>query len=576
MALSNELQEQVSDFLSFGLDPRIVAAVVDSGYSTATPIQRKTIPPMMEGKDVLGQAQTGTGKTAAFALPLLHRIDASIRAPQILVLAPTRELAIQVAEAFEKYGAAIKGLRVMSICGGQNYEQQFRQLNRLPQVIVGTPGRLIDLVQRGSLDLGSIRCVVLDEADEMLKMGFAEDVDFILGKAPKERQTALFSATMPDSILQIAERHLNQPVRIVIAQKTATADTVRQRYVIAPTGHKESTLVRIAETEEFEAMLVFVKLKSSCEPIAEMLINRGFRAAALNGDIAQAQRERIIDKLKSREIEILIATDVAARGLDVQHISHVVNFDLPINPEVYVHRIGRTGRAGRDGEAILFVGPYDRRKLKQLEHATRKPMEEMAIPTSRELNLKRVARFHQRITNALGSTDLENFQSIVDQYRRNNPEVEVEKIAAALALLANGGKPLLEKNKNTQSEFVPEGPRGDRKGRGRRGFGGDSRGPRHFGSPPKRPFYGAGNEQDFPDSEGRGDRDRQNDRQGGRGGFRGSDERDGKRSAWKHPARFETTLEGRGGRRGKRRNEPAAAGPAKGGPAGKKSKRKHS
>jgi ATP-dependent RNA helicase DeaD len=305
-----------------------------------------------------------------------------------------------------------------------------------------------------------------------------------------------------------------------------------------------------------------------------MLINRGFRAAALNGDIAQAQRERIIDKLKSREIEILIATDVAARGLDVQHISHVVNFDLPINPEVYVHRIGRTGRAGREGEAILFVGPYDRRKLKQLEHATRKPMEEMAIPTSRELNLKRVSRFHQRITNAIQSTELENFQSIVDQYRRTNPEVEVEKIAAALALLANGGKPLLEKTKNTQSEFVADSPRGDRKGRGRRGFGGgDSRGPRHFGPPGKRPFYGAGNDQDFPDAEGRGDRDRQ----GGRGGNRGgSDDRDGRRSAWKHPARFETTLEGRSGHRGNRRGEPAATGKVKSAPPGKKAKRKHS
>lgn len=573
MALSNELQDQVSDFLSFGLDPRIVAAVVDSGYSTATPIQRKTIPPMMEGKDVLGQAQTGTGKTAAFALPLLHRIDASIRAPQILVLAPTRELAIQVSEAFEKYGAAIKGLRVMAICGGQNYEQQFRQLNRLPQVIVGTPGRLIDLVQRGSLDLTSVRCVVLDEADEMLKMGFAEDVDWILGQAPKERQTALFSATMPDSILEIAERHLNQPVRIVIPQKSATADTVRQRYVIAPTGNKESTLIRIAETEEFEAMLVFVKLKSSCEPIAEMLIHRGFRAAALHGDIAQAQRERIIDKLKARQIEILIATDVAARGLDVQHISHVVNFDLPINPEVYVHRIGRTGRAGREGEAILFVGPYDRRKLKQLEHATRKPMEEMPIPTSRELNLKRVSRFHKRITTALESTELENFQSIVDQFRRNHPEMEVEKIAAALALMANGGKPLLEKTKNTQSEFVAETPRGERRGRGRRGFSGDSRGHRNSGPPGRRPFFGAGNDQDFPDAENREGRDRQ----GGRDGYRGGqDDRGGdrKRSAWKHPARFETTLEGRGGRRGQRRGESAGGAKVKSGPSGKKGKRK--
>jgi ATP-dependent RNA helicase DeaD len=573
MALSNELQDQVSDFLGFGLDPRIVAAVVDSGYTTATPIQRKTIPPMMEGKDVLGQAQTGTGKTAAFALPLLHRIDAAVRAPQVLVLAPTRELAIQVSEAFEKYGAAIKGLRVMSICGGQNYEQQFRQLKGLPQVIVATPGRLIDLVQKGVLDLSGLRCVVLDEADEMLKMGFAEDVDWILGKAPKERQTALFSATMPDSIVDIANRHLNKPTRIVIAQKTATAETVRQRYVIAPTGHKESTLIRIAETEDFEAMLVFVKLKSSCEPIAEMLSNRGFRAAALNGDVAQSQRERIIDRLKSREIEILIATDVAARGLDVQHISHVVNFDLPINPEVYVHRIGRTGRAGRDGEAILFVGPYDRRKLKQLEHATRKPMEEMPIPTSRELNQKRVSRFHDRISHAIQSTELDNFQSIIDQYRRANPEVEVEKIAAALALMANGGKPLLEKTKNTVSEFVPDSQRGERRGGGgRRGFGGDHRGPRNYGSQGRREFHSAGDHREFPE-QSQGDRGGESRERPSAPGFR-SGERDAKRSSWKHPARYEPAMEGRGGRRGKNRSESASVGKVKSSPPSKKSKRK--
>lgn len=575
MGLSTESQDQVSDFLSFGLDPRIVAAVVESGYTAATPIQRKTIPPLVEGRDVLGQAQTGTGKTAAFALPILHRLDPSLKLPQVLVLAPTRELAIQVAEAFEKYGAAIKGLKIMSICGGQNYENQFRQLNRQPHIIVGTPGRLIDLAQRGSLDLSGLRCVVLDEADEMLKMGFAEDVDWILSKSPKERQTALFSATMPDSIVHIAETHLNNPVRVVIAQRTATADTVRQRYVIAPTGHKESTLVRIAETEDFEAMLVFVKLKSSCEPIAEMLISRGFRAAALHGDIAQNQRERIIDRLKSRDIDILIATDVAARGLDVQHISHVVNFDLPINPEVYVHRIGRTGRAGREGEAILFVGPYDRRKLKQLEHATRKPMEEMPIPTSRELNQRRIARFHQRISDSLQHPELENFQSIIDQFRRTMPEVEIEKIAAALAVMANGGKSLLEKTKNTTSEFVAE--RGDRSGRRyrdghRERFGGSGQRDRgRFNKGGSREFHSAGVENEFPDAgrdeRRRGDSHRPAD-------ARVDDGRSHKRSAWKHPARYEEASSG--GRRGRssdgRPGGKFAGGPAKQGGKGKRKK----
>lgn len=473
MAVSKVSNEQESDFHQFGLDSRIVDAVVESGYATATPIQSKTIPALLEGRDVLGQAQTGTGKTAAFALPLIHRLDPSLRQPQVLVLAPTRELAIQVSEAFEKYGSSIKGLKVLAICGGQNYENQFRQLNRAPHVIVGTPGRLIDLVQRGSLNLTELKCVVLDEADEMLRMGFAEDVEWLLSHSPEGRQTALFSATMPESILEIAEKHLKNPVRIVIQQKAATADTVRQRYIIVPPGEKEATLIRIAETESFDAMLVFVKMKSSCEPLAELLASHGFRAAALHGDIAQAQRERIVDRLKSRQLDILIATDVAARGLDVQHISHVVNFEMPFSHEVYVHRIGRTGRAGRQGEAILFVGPYDRRKLKMLEQATRKPLEEMPAPSSRELNLRRIARFHEKIAQSLEHSEVENYKSIIEQFRRQHPEVELEKIAAALALMANGGKSLLDKTKSTKTEFASD--RGDRSGR-RYGDRGEGRG----------------------------------------------------------------------------------------------------
>ncbi len=383
-------------FRSLGLSEPLIAAVENSGYTTPTPIQAKTIPLLLGGRDVMGQAQTGTGKTAAFALPLLERIDLSQKTPQVLVLTPTRELAIQVAEAFERYAQSMRGLRVVPIYGGQDYQIQFRHLDRGVHVVVGTPGRVMDHMRRGSLKLNSLQCLVLDEADEMLRMGFADDVDWVLTQIPEKRQMALFSATMPKPIRQIAQKHLTNPADITIAQRAATADTVNQRYIVAAPHQKEAALARILEAEPTDGVLVFVKTRSTTEPLAEFLAQAGLSTAALNGDIAQKQRERIVERLRSGKIDIIVATDVAARGLDVQRISHVINYDLPYDSEAYVHRIGRTGRAGRSGEAILFVHPRERRHLKRLEQATRQTIEPMSLPTNRAINKQRVSRFMKK------------------------------------------------------------------------------------------------------------------------------------------------------------------------------------
>jgi ATP-dependent RNA helicase DeaD len=442
-------------FGSLGLDDASVKLVEGFGYSSPTPIQAEAIPPLLQGCDVLGQAQTGTGKTAAFALPLLQRIDLSKKQPQVLVLAPTRELAIQVAGAFEKYAGNMRGLSVVPIFGGQDYSIQLRQLKRGAQVVVGTPGRVMDHMRRGSLNLDGLQCLVLDEADEMLRMGFAEDVEWVLTQAPEKRQMALFSATMPGAIRQIAKKHLNRPVEITIKQRTATADTVRQRYIIAAPHQKQTALSRILEAEPTDGVLVFVKMRSTTEPLAEHLSRAGLKSAALNGDIPQKQRERIVESLRSGRIDIIVATDVAARGLDVERISHVFNYDLPHDSESYVHRIGRTGRAGRSGEAILFVHPRERRSLKRLEQATRQTIEPMDLPTNRAINKQRIACFHERITEALGSIELETYQSIVEQYQKEN-EVPMELLAASLAILANGDTPLLAKDNISQSRFTKE------------------------------------------------------------------------------------------------------------------------
>ncbi len=440
-------------FRQLHLNELLIESLDSAGYSVPTPIQAHTIPLLLEGRDVLGQAQTGTGKTAAFALPLLQRIDLDNKQTQVLVLTPTRELAIQVATAFERYGSGLKGLRVASIYGGQDYQVQFRQLDRGVHVIVGTPGRVMDHMRRGSLKLEGLQGLVLDEADEMLRMGFAEDVEFVLSQVPATRQTALFSATMPSAIRRIAKKHMTNPAEVTIEQQSATADTVRQRFVIAAPHQKQGALGRILEAEPIDAVLVFVKTKITSEPLAEFLSARGHRTAVLHGDVAQKQRERIVEKLRAGKIDVLVATDVAARGLDVQRISHVINYDLPFDSEAYVHRIGRTGRAGRSGEAILFVHPRERRTLKRLEQDMRQTIEPMDIPSNRTINKQRVARFHERIRTAIEHPQLEKYASVVQQFQ-SETDASFEQIAAALAVLAHGDLPLLLTEELRPAGFV--------------------------------------------------------------------------------------------------------------------------
>ena len=429
-------------FADFGLPAPLLDALSAVGYESPSPIQAATIPPLLAGRDVLGQAQTGTGKTAAFALPALARLDAAARKPQVLVLAPTRELAIQVAEAFQKYAVHLPGFHVLPIYGGQGYGPQFAALKRGVQVVVGTPGRVIDHLERGSLDLSELRTLVLDEADEMLRMGFIDDVEAVLKKTPETRQVALFSATMPTQIKRIAQTYLKDPVEIAIKAQTATAANIRQRYWAVSGVHKLDALTRILEAEPFDAMIVFARTKLGTEELAEKLSARGLAAAAINGDLDQKQRERTIQSLKDGRIDVLVATDVAARGLDVERISHVLNYDIPYDTESYVHRIGRTGRAGRAGEAILFVTPRERGMLRSIERATRQPIEQMELPTVETVNERRVSKFMERITGALDSPDLALFRDLVERYEREH-DVPAAEIAAALAKVVQGDAPLL-------------------------------------------------------------------------------------------------------------------------------------
>ncbi|WP_130620198.1 DEAD/DEAH box helicase [Dyella amyloliquefaciens] len=439
---SSDSQPAAVGFAALGLHPELLRALSDVGYESPSPIQAATIPPLLEGRDVLGQAQTGTGKTAAFALPILSRIDLKPGKPQALILAPTRELAIQVAEAFQRYATYMPGLQVLPIYGGQSYGPQLHSLKRGVQIVVGTPGRVIDHLDRGTLDLSELKFLVLDEADEMLRMGFIDDVEKVLEATPPTRQVALFSATMPAPIRKIAQRHLKEPVEVTIKAATTTAANIRQRYWFVSGMHKLDAMTRILEAEPFDAMIIFARTKSATEELAEKLQARGLAAAAINGDIAQAQRERVIQQLKDGKLDILVATDVAARGLDVERISHVMNYDIPYDTESYVHRIGRTGRAGRSGEAILFVTPREKGMLRAIERATRQPIEEMKLPTVEAVNDVRIARFKQRISDTLAVGELALFQQLIEQYEQehNIPAIE---IAAALARISQGDQPLL-------------------------------------------------------------------------------------------------------------------------------------
>ncbi len=430
-------------FADLGLDDAVLKAVRDVGYETPSAIQAATIPPLLAGRDVLGTAQTGTGKTAAFALPILSQLDLSQKTPQALVLAPTRELALQVCEAFESYAAHLRGVHVLPVYGGQGYGQQLSALRRGVHVVVGTPGRIMDHLDKGTLDLSELRFLVLDEADEMLKMGFAEDVETILADTPAGKQVALFSATMPAQIRRLAGTYLKNPDEINVKAKTSTATNITQRYLVVSYPQKVDALTRILEVEPFEGMIVFTRTKNETETLAEKLRARGYTAAAINGDVVQAQRERTVNQLKSGKLDILVATDVAARGLDVDRISHVVNFDLPIDTESYVHRIGRTGRAGRTGDAISFVTPRERRMLTSIEKATRQPLTEMSLPSVDDVNATRLTRFDDAITTALSETErIDRFRDIINHYVRHHDVPEAD-VAAALAVVAQGETPLL-------------------------------------------------------------------------------------------------------------------------------------
>jgi ATP-dependent RNA helicase DeaD len=446
-------------FDELGLSAPVLEALKAVGYESPSPIQSATIPVLLAGHDMLGQAQTGTGKTAAFALPLLSRIKVRTGPPQVIVLVPTRELAIQVAEAFQRYAAQIKGFHVLPIYGGQSYTPQLMSLKRGAHVVVGTPGRVMDHIKRGTLDLGGVTCLVLDEADEMLQMGFVDDIEWILEQTPPTRQVALFSATLPSPIRRIAQKHLREPVEVTITSKTSTAANIRQRYWVVSGVHKLDALTRILEAESFEGMLIFTRTKQSTVELAERLEARGFAVAALNGDMQQKERERTVTRLKGGQLDILVATDVAARGLDVERISHVVNYDVPYDTESYVHRIGRTGRAGRNGEAILFITPRERNMLRYIERATRSPLEPMDLPTVADVNEQRVARFRQRITETIASGQAEAFRSLIEEFEREH-DVPAIDIAAALASLLQGGSPLLLKEKSTHAGG--EGSRGER------------------------------------------------------------------------------------------------------------------
>ncbi|WP_175585255.1 DEAD/DEAH box helicase [Nocardia cyriacigeorgica] len=425
-------------FADLGIDDRILRAIADVGYESPSPIQAATIPPLLSGSDVVGLAQTGTGKTAAFAIPILMGLEATGKAPRALVLAPTRELAIQVAEAFGRYAAHIPGLHVLPIYGGQSYGVQLSGLRRGAHVVVGTPGRVIDHLEKGTLDLSQLQYLVLDEADEMLKMGFQEDVERILADTPSDKQVALFSATMPAAIRKISKQYLHDPVEITVKAKTSTNTNITQRWVQVSHQRKLDALTRILEVESFEAMIIFVRTKQATEELAEKLRARGFSAAAINGDIAQAQRERTIGQLKAGTLDILVATDVAARGLDVDRISHVVNYDIPHDTESYVHRIGRTGRAGRSGEALLFVAPRERHLLKAIERATRHPLTEMQLPSVDDVNAQRVSKFGDAITENLNSANIALFRKLIEEYEREH-NISLVDIAAALAVGSHDG-----------------------------------------------------------------------------------------------------------------------------------------
>jgi len=436
--------DQEITFEELGLAPEILDAVKAAGYETPSPIQAKAIPALLQGKNLLGTAQTGTGKTAAFALPLLSRIEFNSKETSLLVLTPTRELSIQVAEAIQQYAAKLPKVHVVPIYGGQDIAVQFRALKRTANVIVATPGRLIDHIKRGSIELNAVKAVVLDEADEMLDMGFMEDVETILEEIPENAQRALFSATMPKEVQAIIDEHLGEYSEARIEGKTATVENIRQRFLLVRSHDKMEALARVIEGEDFDGMLIFVRTKQATSEVSERLEARGFNVAPLSGDLAQTLRERTINRLKMGKLDIVVATDVAARGIDVDRITHVVNFDIPYDTESYVHRIGRTGRAGRSGNAILFITPRERRLLKAIEKATRQPIEPMEMPSGEQISAKRILAFQNKVKDKLTYGNLDKFRDLLVKFSVEL-ETSVDEIAAALLCLAQEGQPLFPK-----------------------------------------------------------------------------------------------------------------------------------
>ncbi len=463
--------EDVPGFEALGLSENTLKAVKDLGFERPTPIQEQAIPVMLKGRDMFGKAQTGTGKTAAFALPILSLLNEGESGVRCLVLEPTRELALQVAEAFQSFAKYIEDFRVAPVYGGASYEPQLRALRRGAQVVVGTPGRLMDLIERDKLDLSGVRFIVIDEADEMLRMGFIDDVDWILSNAPKERQTALFSATMPPAIARIAREHLKDPEDIEIKARTATAVTVHQRYWVASGAHKIDAMTRILEVEPYDAVLVFVRTKTDAEDVANRLMARGFSCAALHGDIPQRQREKIIERLKNGSLDIITATDVAARGLDVDRITHVFNYDIPYDAESYIHRIGRTGRAGRQGEAILFVSPRERRALRMIEKITNQKIEPMAMPTAADVNKARLENFRNQVLETIENGDLSKYEEVVSEILSDD-SIEPETLAAALAKMCQRDGDLFIDESKPEPQMRTLEDRTPREGRGERRFHG--------------------------------------------------------------------------------------------------------
>jgi ATP-dependent RNA helicase DeaD len=475
------MAEFETTFADLGLKAPILEALNDLGYEKPSPIQAECIPHLLSGRDVLGMAQTGSGKTAAFSLPLLNNIDSDLRAPQILVLAPTRELAVQVAEAMTEFSKHMRGVNVVALYGGQRYDVQLRALRQGPQIVVGTPGRLLDHLKRGTLDLSKLSGLVLDEADEMLRMGFIEDVETIMAQIPEGHQTALFSATMPEAIRRITRRFMKEPQEVRIQSSVTTRPDISQTFWSVHGMRKNEALVRFLEAEDFDAAIIFVRTKNATLEVAEALERSGYNSAALNGDMNQALREQTLERLKDGRLDILIATDVAARGLDVERISLVVNYDIPMDSESYVHRIGRTGRAGRAGRALLFVENRERRLLRNIERTMKLTIPEADLPNADLLGKRRLEKFAAKVQQQLESSDLDQYRALLSQIQptAEGEELDMETLAAALLKMAQGERSLIvppdapmrpkREFRDRDDRFERRGDRNDRNDRGPRG-----------------------------------------------------------------------------------------------------------